>query len=89
MLVSLCNVLLALQLDSISCECCIRREGICCENFFKLENIAPIEKKLHFVVARTFEDNLIVVGQGRYIPLLRETVCDLIEKCCQHYAAHC
>lgn len=39
-----------------------------------------------FVVARTFKDILIVLGQERYIPRLRGTVCDLIEMCCQHNA---
>lgn len=39
-----------------------------------------------FMVARTFEDILIVLGQERYIPLLRGTVCDLIEMCYQHNA---
>jgi hypothetical protein len=40
----------------------------------------------YFVVARIFEDILIVLGQERYIPLLRGTVSDLTEMCCQHNA---
>jgi len=39
-----------------------------------------------FVVVRTFEDILVVLGQERYIPLLRGTVCDLTELCCRHNA---
>ena len=38
------------------------------------------------MVARTFEDILIVLEQECYIPLLRGTVCDLVEMCCQHNA---
>jgi len=38
------------------------------------------------MVARIFEDILIVLGQELYIPLLRGTVCDIIEMCCKRNA---
>ena len=67
------------------------RGGGCCENYFFFN--AKIWRKRKetthvqvFVVARTFEDILLVLEQERYIPLLRGTVCDLIEMCCQHNA---
>ena len=45
-----------------------------------------ITRMQEFMVARIFEDILIVLGQERYIPLLRGTVSDLTEMCCQHNA---
>jgi hypothetical protein len=64
---------------------------MCYENYFFLNvkiwrKWKEITNMQDFVVARTFEDILIVLGQERYIPFLRGTVCDLTEMCCQHNA---
>jgi hypothetical protein len=45
------------------------------KTFFKRENIAPSDKKLHFMVAGTADDTVIAVGaRALYSPFARNSL---------------